>query len=102
MQLEMSKKILLAEKEEEWRQKNRFVWLKSVDENTIFFHNFAKGKARRWKIQSRKWHSLMGAQFLLKSVQQEMLSLGSVKNRTAKNSTSKNISLANEHFGYLG
>jgi len=39
---------------------------------------------------------------MLKSVQQEMLHLGSAKNRTAKNSTSKNSSLANEHFGHLG
>jgi len=39
---------------------------------------------------------------LLKSAQQEMLNLGSDKNRNAKNSTSENSSLANEHFGHLG
>ena len=39
---------------------------------------------------------------MLKSVEQEMLNLGSAKNRTIKNSTSKNSSLANEHFGHLG
>jgi len=35
-------------------------------------------------------------------MQQEMLNLGSAKNRTTKNSTSKNSSLANKHFGHLG
>eukprot|EP00253_Pinus_taeda_P034952 PITA_34952 len=35
--------ILLA-KEEEWRLKSRAIWLKSGDENTSFFHNYAKGR----------------------------------------------------------
>jgi len=39
---------------------------------------------------------------VLKSLQQEILNLESAKNRTAKNNMSKNISLANEHFGHLG
>ena len=39
---------------------------------------------------------------MLKSVQQEMLNLECAKNRTPKNNTSKNSSLANEHFGHLG
>ena len=39
---------------------------------------------------------------LLKSVQQEMLNLECAKNRPAKNSMSKNSSLASEVIGHIG
>eukprot|EP00253_Pinus_taeda_P022219 PITA_22219 len=46
-------KILLA-KEEEWRLKSRAIWLKAGDENTRFFHNYAKGRKSANTIWSLK------------------------------------------------
>lgn len=45
--------ILLA-REEEWRLKSRAIWLKVGDENTRFFHNYAKGRKNSntiWKLK---------------------------------------------------
>eukprot|EP00253_Pinus_taeda_P034852 PITA_34852 len=42
--LEKQQNKILLEKEEEWRIKSRAIWLKAGDENTRFFHNFAKGR----------------------------------------------------------
>jgi len=42
--LEKIQNQILLDKEEEWRLKSRAIWLKSGDENTSFFHNFAKGR----------------------------------------------------------
>ena len=39
---------------------------------------------------------------MLKNVQQEMLNLECAKNRLAKNSMSKNSSLASEVIGHIG
>lgn len=44
VQHEASKTIILIEKEEIWTLKSRVVWLKSGDENTFFFQNFAKDR----------------------------------------------------------
>eukprot|EP00253_Pinus_taeda_P034819 PITA_34819 len=42
--LEKKREKILLEKEEEWRLKSRAIWLKAGDENTKFFHNYAKGR----------------------------------------------------------
>eukprot|EP00253_Pinus_taeda_P006972 PITA_06972 len=44
LSLEKSQNQILLAKEEEWRLKSRAIWLKSGDENTSFFHNYAKGR----------------------------------------------------------
>lgn len=44
LQLEKLQNKILLDKEEEWRLKRRAIWLKVGDENTSFFHNFAKGR----------------------------------------------------------
>eukprot|EP00253_Pinus_taeda_P035322 PITA_35322 len=42
LHLEKLKTKILLDKEEEWRLKSRAIWLKVGDENTSFFHNYAK------------------------------------------------------------
>jgi len=42
--LEGRRNTLLAEKEETWRLKSRAIWLKCGDENTKFFHAYARGR----------------------------------------------------------
>eukprot|EP00253_Pinus_taeda_P001568 PITA_01568 len=42
--LEKHKNQILLAKEEEWRLKSRAIWLKAGEENTSFFHNYAKGR----------------------------------------------------------
>eukprot|EP00253_Pinus_taeda_P019692 PITA_19692 len=44
LHLEKLQNKILLDKEEEWRLKSRAIWLKPGDENTSFFHNFAKGR----------------------------------------------------------
>ena len=44
-------KQILKEREELWRLKNRAIWLSSGDDNTKFFHAYAKG----WKVQNTIW-----------------------------------------------
>lgn len=52
--LEKLKNQILLAKEEEWRLKSRAIWLKAGDENTSFFHNFAKGRKSANTIWSLK------------------------------------------------
>jgi hypothetical protein len=42
--LEARYRKLLADREEDWRLKSRAIWLKSGDENTKFFQDFARGR----------------------------------------------------------
>eukprot|EP00253_Pinus_taeda_P011344 PITA_11344 len=52
--LEKSKSQILLAKEKEWRLKSRAIWLKAGDENTHFFHNYAKGRKSANTIWSLK------------------------------------------------
>eukprot|EP00253_Pinus_taeda_P010417 PITA_10417 len=54
LQLEKGQNKILLDKEEEWRIKSRAIWLKSGDENTRFFHNYAKGRKSANTIWSLK------------------------------------------------
>eukprot|EP00253_Pinus_taeda_P029977 PITA_29977 len=54
LHLEKLQNHILLAKEEEWRLKSRAIWLKSGDENTSFFHNFAKGRKSANTIWSLK------------------------------------------------
>ena len=42
--LEGRRDSLLLEKEETWRLKSRATWLECGDDNTNFFHSYAKGR----------------------------------------------------------
>eukprot|EP00253_Pinus_taeda_P029580 PITA_29580 len=52
--LEKSHTQILLAKEKEWRLKSRATWLKAGDENTRFFHNYAKGRKSSNTIWSLK------------------------------------------------
>jgi hypothetical protein len=52
--LEQSRNKYLKEKEELWRQRSRAIWIKSGDQNTKFFHNFANFRRNHkfvWEIR---------------------------------------------------
>lgn len=44
VRLEGRRNALLLEKEETWRSKSRATWLEATDENSKFFHAYAKGR----------------------------------------------------------
>jgi hypothetical protein len=54
--LELRRRTILAEKEALWRLKSCVIWLACGDENTKFFHSFAKGK----KLTNTIWGLTQG------------------------------------------
>lgn len=52
--LESQRNQILLDREEELRLKSRAIWLKVGDENTRFFHNYAKGRKNSNKIWKLK------------------------------------------------
>ena len=54
IRLEGRRNTLLLEKEETWRLKSRATWAECGDENTKFFHAFARGR----KAQNTIWSLL--------------------------------------------
>eukprot|EP00253_Pinus_taeda_P003525 PITA_03525 len=55
--LEKQRRQILLDREEEWRLKSRAIWLLAGDENTKFFHNFAKVKRTMntiWNIKDEE------------------------------------------------
>jgi len=58
--LEGKKRKILDEAEATWRMKSRVLWLKNGDENTKYFHNYAKHRQNIntiWKLQDEEGHS---------------------------------------------
>eukprot|EP00253_Pinus_taeda_P016122 PITA_16122 len=63
LSLEKSQNQILLAKEEEWRLKSRAIWLKSGDENTSFFHNYAKGRKSAntiWSLKDEEGEATIG------------------------------------------
>ena len=49
--LEGRRNTLLLEKEEEWRLKSRAIWLECGDDNTKFFHAYARGRKVKYHLE---------------------------------------------------
>jgi hypothetical protein len=49
--LDLLKRKILQNKEQEWRMRSRALWLQAKDENTNFFHHFANGR----KLSNTIW-----------------------------------------------
>jgi hypothetical protein len=57
--LEQERNRLINENEERWRQRSRAIWIRSGDQNTIFFHNFANFRHNKkyiWEIMDDEGH----------------------------------------------
>jgi hypothetical protein len=69
--LEEEKNNFLLSEEELWRQRSKAIWIKSGDQNTIFFHHFASSKRNSkhiWEVLDENGQVHFGQDAIKKEV----------------------------------